>query len=266
MIALLLAAVAWAGACCVGSTSAAPTRAGPCEHVVAGVDLRAEASVGRWDAAGALRDSSLAERSGVATLGAAWRWDRRGQIGLTVPVWLTYKAADALAGWGGGPGDLRVAASWDALPEGSHGGPVLSAGIRVPTGRSWREAHGHLLEDVTGQPGAAALAGAAWERTLGSVPWSVGLGAELGEDPVVTAGVGVGRYLGSRWTVLATLRHTQTWAGAPAARTTAGARLIAGRRLAWRAWLGFEADLPVPLLGWSSMRSIAASGGVAAVR
>lgn len=282
LFALVVAPAAQAGACCVGSTTTIPTRLGECEHVLAGIGLQGDLSTGRWTREGKVAGSSLAEQSGIATLAAGWRWDRKGQIGVTLPLWLNHKAVADQVAWGGGPGDLRVTATWDPIEERpalpgdlEPPVPVFTAGVRVPSGRSWRDATGALFEDVTGLAGPALLAGASLERITDRTPWAVGVNTELGLDegelvPVLGAFGSVGRYFGTRWSVLGSLRHVQTFAGADPAgrtsRTTAGLRLTHGRMLAWRAWAGAEADLPVPHLGRSAMRRVSVGAGFALVR
>lgn len=275
---LLAAPSAWAGACCTGSTTTIPTRLGECESFLGGIGLVGQASVGRWDAHGKVASSSLGEQALITTFAAGWRWDRKGQIGLTAPVWLNHKAVAGDQAWGGGLGDLRVTATWDPLEEkwvekGKFGWPVpvFTAGVRIPTGRDWERSKGELFEDVTGLGSPAALLGVTAERTMGDWPWSVGVDVEFGLDedgfePMMTAYAGVGRYLGTGWSLLASARHTRAWVGDPSARTVVGARIVRGQLMRWRAWAGVEADVPAPWLGQSAMRQVAVGGGVAIVR
>jgi hypothetical protein len=238
-----------------------------------------ETSVGRWDSGGGVRGSSLQEASLVTTLAAGWRWDRKGQVGVTAPIWLNHKAVGKDGAWGGGAGDLRVSATWDPFEErwskpGIFGGPpvpVFTAGVRLPTGRDWEDAKGALFEDVTGLGTPALIAGVAMERTLGRTPWSLGAQTELGfrggaAEPTLQVFGGMGRYLGTEWSVFTSLRYMRAWLDESSSRTTLGLKVTHGRRLRWRVWAGLEADLPIPYLGHSAMRRISAGTGVALVR
>ncbi len=277
----LLALPGWAhaGACCVASTTTVPARLGECETWMAGIGLTGDVTVGRWDSGGALATSSLAEQSLMSTLAAGYRWDRKGQISLTAPVWLQHKAAGDTSAWGGGLGDLRLAVTWDPIEEkyaapGKWGWPVpvFTLGARIPTGRSWEQAKGALGEDVTGLAGPALSAGVSFERFMARTPFALGLDADLGLDhgelqPVIRGSFGIGRTIGTRWTVLGTLRHVHAFShGAESSRTLLGARVIHGQMLRWRAWAGAEADLPVPMLGVAAQRQVSIGAGVAIVR
>jgi hypothetical protein len=269
-----------AGACCLGATSPVPTQLGPCERGLVGIDLEAVASAGRWDNAGRLRSSSLHEQGVNATLAAGVSWNRKVQLALQVPAAVNRRAAGDAATWGSGVGDARLTALWRPVQEGGPdagliGGasPVLSVGVRAPTGRDWKASQDPLFADVTGLSGSAAVVGLSLERTLGRTPWQAGLSAELGtaRSHALTGSVGAGRYLGTRWTVLGALSHTSTWSEAGgrvahAARSTASARLVQGRSRRWRAWVGARADLPVPGLGRDGLRQHAIDAGLAVVR
>lgn len=285
-LALWLSQPAHAGACCVGSTSTVPTRLGECERGMAGLALGVERSYGQWSSAGQVTASSLQDDALVATLAGAWRWDRKGQIGLSLPARLNRKATDTTEAWGGGAGDLRVLGTWDPLNEWARGGeqaplpvPILTGGLRLPTGTSWQEADGALLEDVTGLPGPAAVLGVSIERTLDRTPWSLGVESELGTvahddgrhlHPGFYGWLNVGRYLGTRWSVSGTLAHQESFAvgepGSRTARTSLGARVTTARPLKWRAWAGGDADLPIPGLGRANLQRVQLGLGLALVR
>lgn len=278
----LQAGPAWAGACCVGSTSTVPTRLGECETYMGGLALGAETAVGRWDGEGALASSSLQDDALLASFAGAWRWDRKGQVGLSLPTRLNHKGLADQDLWGGGAGDLSASLTWDPFVEIPHAGvgpatpvPILSAGLRLPTGRTWEQATGTLLEDVTGRPGPGLLLGLSMERSLDRSPWSLGVDSELALDhaqvhPMLSFHGSLGRYLGSRWSVVGIGRHERSWAmdgtGGSASRTVLGAKLALGKALSWRAWLGAEGDLPLPELGHGNLRQLSASMGAALVR
>lgn len=285
--AAVLAPRAHAGACCVGSTSTVPLRLGECEHMLAAFGVGAERSVGLWTSDGQVAESSLQDDALVGTVGAAWRWDRKGQVGLSMPGRLNHKATSSLDTWGGGAGDLRVTALWDpfeekpALAEGpALPMPLFSLGFRAPTGRSWDRSESPLGEDITGLPGPAVLAGVSLERTLDRMPWSVEVDTEVGREglagdrhlqPALTAAGSLGRYIGTHWSLAGTLVHQRSWTLDPenpgqTSKTTAGLKVATGRPMAWRAWAGVDGDLPVSKLGSSNMRMVRAGLGMAIVR
>lgn len=286
MLALLLVLVgagpARAGACCVGSTSTVPTRLGECETMLGGLSLGAETSLGRWDGTGRLAPSSLQDDALLSSLAGAWRWDRKGQLSMSLPLRLNHKGLEGEHLWGGGAGDLVATVLWDPFIEVPRGGlgraspvPILTAGLRLPTGRTWEQAEGLLLEDVTGRPGPGLLMGLSIERSLDASPWSLGVDSELAYDhghlhPVLTFNGSLGRYLGTRWSLVGLARHERSWAmdgsGGSASRTVLGGKLARGEPLDWRGWLGVEGDLPIPELGHSNLRQVSASIGLALVR
>lgn len=278
MLLALATTLAHAGACCAGSTTTTPAMLGECEGWLVGLGVSGEVSAARWDHRRALADSSLAERAGLASLVAGGRWDRRGSVTVELPVRLDHRAAGEVSAWGGGVGDVRALVWWDPFverPKEDGGGPLpwFVAGLRAPTGRDWTEARQPLDADVTGLAGPGLLLGATLGRTLDRTPWTVGLDAEIGlggEHPqtTLTASGSVGRTLGARWTVLGSARHAITASGddGMAARTAAGARLVLGRPVRWRAWAGAEADLPVPGLGRSAPIAARLGVGAALVR
>lgn len=259
-----------------------PTRLGECERLLAGLSLGAETTTGRWDSGGRLVSSSLQDDALLASVAGAWRWDRKGQVGLALPLRLNHKGLDEEDRWGGGAGDLVSTVLWDPLTEWARGGehaalpvPVLSAGLRLPTGRTWEQAEGRLLEDVTGRPGPGLLLGLSMERTLDRTPWSLGVDGELARDdehlhPTLTFSGSLGRYLGTRWSVVGLARHARSWTldggGGSTSRTVVGGKAAVGRPLSWRAWAALEADLPLPAVGHANLRQLTGSVGAALVR
>ena len=256
---MLAAGVAWAGACCVGSTSTVPTRLGECERFLVGTAVAVEDGSTRWDSEGQVQRSSLRDQAVVTTLAAAYAWDRAGQIGVVLPVRMQRRTAAGLVGTAGGVGDARVIATWDPIserPRAAEGTawpvPVLTGGVRLSTGTDWTESDDPLMTDVTGLPGGAVVAGLSFERTMDATPWSLGVQEELGRvdggwTPTTRVLGSVGRYVGRRWSVAATGTHQRT-AEAPdvrAVRTRAGLRVAVGKPVRWRAWAGAEQDLPL---------------------
>lgn len=270
LLLLALAGEAHAGACCVGTTTTTPTRLGPCEGWIAALSVAGESSIGRWDAERQLSDNSLSERDLVGTLGAAWRWNRKGQVALTAPVRFASRAAGDTSELGGGPGDLRALVLWTPIEEGRKPAPALTLGTRLPTGTSWAEGDTALGADVTGLQGPAVFGQVALERTTGKYPWAIGVDAELGTDePLLVGGLATGGvYLGTAWSLAGSLRHAVTVAdeGLGTAYTRVGAGITRGQQRAWRAWAGGEIDAPLPGVGLARSRYASVGVGAAIVR
>lgn len=277
MIALLLATgLANAGACCVGTTSAAPTRLGACEHAMVGLSVQGEGSASRWDRRGQVRSSSLKEVSTTATLSLGLALSRRTQLGATLPVLHTWKFTPKRATHGGGVADARLLGRYNIQLERpsfeerrGRAGLWLTAGARLPTGRDMHAGVDALMADVTGRPGSSVLVGILAERTMDRTPWLASLTTEVGADELaITGSAGIGRSFGDRVTGLASLGHTMTavYGAGVTDRTSVSGRLVVGRRLRWRAWGGALADLPIPGLGREQAHRLSLSGGVALVR
>ncbi len=279
LFALIAPAVAAAGACCAGATSAMPLRIGECEQELYGFGLAGEVVTGLWDRSGALK-TGLPERVGLLSFGAATRFDRRWQLAASLPVRLTAKGELGAALTGGGPGDLSAIVGFrpreEHFQQPLRPVPFFTFGVRAPTGRDWTASESPLLADVTGLGQAAVNVGASWERTVDTWPWSVGSTAELGYGP---AGLGavwganamLGRTLGPGWSVAGSARYAVAWADlsradAYTARTTLGARLIHGKWRSWRTWVGVEGDPAIAGLGHSMERRVSASWGAVVVR
>jgi hypothetical protein len=272
----LLVSAAWGAACCAGATTSLPLRVGASEQALVGLTMGGEVGLARWDRSGQVVSSGLSEQAGLAELGAGVRLGGQWQLGLAAPARVTHRAAGASEGVGGGLGDVRLAALWEPLTEPAGGGwvPMVTTGVRLPTGRDWSESQTVLLQDVTGLQGPAAVLGVQLERLQGDVPAFVNLQAELGGaqgrlQPVIGPTVGVGRSLSARVTVLASLSYTASWAvtgaqGGWTARPSAGGRLVYGGE-GWRGWAGLRSDLPVPWMGRSALQVAGLSAGVARV-
>ena len=272
-----------AAACCVGTTSALPTRVGECERGVAALGVRAEATRGWWDTEGRpVAASGYGERATLGSVGLGLRLSRAWEVQARLPVEHHVLTTDTTQHTGGGLGDARALVLWDPLEErppgvaGAGPTPVGILGVRAPTGRDWAASTDPMNADVTGQEHPALVVGGQLERTLGRWPWSLGA---LGERDVAPAAgrstIGqstatFGRYLGAGWTVLGALSHTRARADPapttlPTTSTTAGARVVHGRPIRWRAWLGVDHAVGLPGFGRAAPRLAAASLGYAAV-
>jgi len=265
----------------VGSTAAAPARVGECEKAVVALSVTGEVGDGWWDREGALRDSSVREKSGVATVAGGVRLNRQWQVGLAAPLLVNHRASESLSGWGGGVGDVRLSALWDPFEERAVADrlpapvPLFILGTRLPTGRDWTHSSSVLHEDVTGLEQSAVVVGGQLERTLDKWPWSVGATTELGLgslglQPLVRTNGSLGRYLGHRWTVIGTLGHQIGWAtleagGHASAQTWSGVQVVHGSPGRWRAWVGGKAGLPIRGAGVSATRTASVSTGLAVI-
>lgn len=270
-LALLLSApVAQAGACCTGNMSALPTQVGECERGTLGVGVLFESTQARWDSSGRLAPASVQEEAWQLTGAGAIRLNRQWQLGASVPIRVNHLAAGETQVWGGGPGDAVVSALWDPMEEGQRAVPLVTLAVRVPTGTSPAEAHGALFQDVTGLAGPALTLTAAADRTLGKVPWNVGVRVEGSKRPAVSGSASVGLYVGNAWTVSAGVTHLRRWSPAPGGwghthTTDASVRVITGAPVAWRAWVQGGAGVPLPGAGHSAPIRVLASTGVVKV-
>lgn len=271
---------AQAGACCAGSTSTIPVRLGECERWLVGLGVSGEQSLGFWDAEGAVHASSMQDQALITTVAGAWRWNRSGQVAVSLPMRLNYRAAGDLVDAGGGVGDLVLGTMLSPFEEGTPlAGALtlprlyLTLGARVPTGRSVETSQSVLMADVTGQPGLSALGGVSIERALGRWPWGLSLDADLPVGvalaPRLSLGASLGRYIGLHWSLLASLR-TQLVPGTtdtlPSRSTKVGLRVVRGQRLAWRGWVGAEAELPLEQAGASAFLTASLGAGLTVLR
>jgi len=285
-VGLVLAALpqtADAAACCVGATSALPTRVGECEKAVVAMSVLHEQTMGWWDEQGQTTEAvGYTEEAWIGNLGMGLRLARQWELAARLPLRNNHLAAGSLDSVGAGLGDARMLALWDPTVErppsldGAGPTPVGIVGLRLPTGRDWTESDDPLNADVTGLEHGALIVGGQLERTLGAWPWSAGAMAE-GDLQVAGRPTGVllgnatfGRYFGSGWTALLTGTYTlgqadPTGTSATTRQTAAGARLVRGRPLAWRVWAGAEADIPVAGLGRATAQTTSVGLGYAHV-
>ncbi len=282
LLGTLLGGDAWAGACCVGAISAAPTHVGQCEQATMGLGTGLEATAGTWDREGNVQNSSLTDRSILFSWSAGVRLHRKLQIGASIPARINQKSSTSLDSWGAGPGDSLVQVTWEPFEEKAPNKdtlglpvPVFSLGLRLPSGTSVSESSDPLLSDVTGLEGPAVLVTAMVQRTLGAWPTSLGVTTEVSQNdqdrPIsLTASASVGRYLNPRWTLLthsSFSTHLATLDGSAMAtrKTSVGVRLLRGEPRAWRAWLGAVSDVPLDHFGRSHPRRSQVATGLVRV-
>lgn len=262
---------AHAAACCVGATSALPTRVGECERVVAAVSVGVEHVTGSWDRAGnVLPNADYAANALLLNIGTGVRLTRRWEVNARLPVRNNHITAGEHQSTATGIGDARILAFWDPREErppgapGAGPSPVFIAGVRLPTGRDWTASTDLLGADITGLVGAAPVLGLQLERTMGQWPWTLSSTADIanpntGGTPSLATAATVGRYMGSQWTTIASLSRTLTWSAEalplPATeQTSVGLRVVRGRPKAWRAWAGIDTHIPMAGLGLSTQR------------
>ncbi len=195
---LLAAALAWSGraraqACCAGSSAVTPGRLGLHDVALIGVDARAAALVGSFDASGGYRAraSGTVEDDLEQDLFASYRVFRHAQVALLVPFVETLRRAGNLSDAGGGIGDLNLSARYDFLYAGQSRwlpGLAILAGVTFPTGRAVGPDTGPLAASATGVGAFQLNGGLAVEQAWG--PWLVSLyGLVAARTPFELAGV-----------------------------------------------------------------------------
>lgn len=174
-MALVLGAerTALAQACCVAPGAAGVTRLAAEEDALAGLDARAQTSVGTLDASGRYRSNRTRDLALEQRLFGTVRVLSRGQIATTVPIVETVKGAESTSAAGGGLGDLQLSTRWDLLySSASRPGFALLAGASAPTGRPPERAEDPLGAGATGTGTTQGWGGFAIEHIRG--PWLYG--------------------------------------------------------------------------------------------
>ena len=276
LILLHLAQTAFAGACCVGTTSTLPIMVGECEHAIAGISVGSEMTVGHWTADGKLVKNSIQETNSKALVGGGYRFNRNLQVGFRAPFLLNHRASDSLSGWGGGLGDINFGVTYDPYDEAvtQHAVPTMTLGFTGATGQDWTQGGGQLGEGVTGLEASSIDGAVSLERTIAKYPWSLsgglnwGIGSNNPHRTVLVAG-GIGMYFGNSWSALGTLDWSHSWYKvsdtAFTNQTKTGIRIVHGKALNWRWWLDFRSGLPIVKLGHSSNITISSAVGFAKV-
>lgn len=165
-----------AQACCVAPSTTGLGRLAPYETTLAGIEARGAATYGSFDPQGRLRGAPRGTHDVALeqNLFASMRFLARGQGTVTVPFVETLRASGGGSSAGGGLGDVRLAARWDAVySEDARPWPgvALLAGVSMPTGVAPERATNALATDATGTGTTQGWAGAAFEETRG--PWLV---------------------------------------------------------------------------------------------
>ncbi len=264
---------AWAGACCVGTTSSQLGRLGPCEKVAAGLGYSLEALLGSWSDRGELHGPGDDRRLTHSFIGLiALRPDRRFQFGVSMPILLQGKQVAGQAEVGGGPGDMNLWLSVEPFED--LGGrrappvPMFGLGLRLPTGIPLDRAPGSTGAGATGTGHLAVGPGLRVEKTftrgalylsgealfslprpdapaapLPGVAWSASLSGAVFLGPRRTVSLSGGmRGVGPAWS------HGQP-TGRPSHEPWMGLGLTLTPRAGHRWSIGLRHGLPVPALG-----------------
>lgn len=205
--------LAHAQACCSGTTNLTPGRLERHEWLLLGALTTSKYSLGSFDDASTY--SPAADGSTQWDFEQQWlsafRWAERGQSSVLLKTAQSYRdAAAADPEFGGGLGDLQLAARWDLSFTGERAyvpGVALLAALTLPTGTSPEESTDVLGSDATGEGTTRVLAGVALEHAQNT--WLLGLYADLTHHfPRRLATVRVERALG--WRVAANATYGWT--------------------------------------------------------
>lgn len=161
-----------AQSCCGGGGTLTPTRLEHHEAGLLGMRLRTTPVLADFDGSGELSvaPEGTADVESEALLFGALRLDERWQASLSAPLVVTYRAAGAVAGTGGGLGDLALALRWEpiwAAERTGLPGVAFELGATLPTGTPPEEAADPLATDATGLGTWRVDAGAVLEHVFG---------------------------------------------------------------------------------------------------
>lgn len=164
---------ALAQACCVAPSTTGLGRLASYEDALVGVEARGTVGYGSFDRDGVFRPSPRgAHDFGFEqNLFATGRWLSRGQATLTLPFVETARGASGTSAVGGGLGDVRVGARWDARFSDESAvipGLAILAGAVLPTGIAPERARGPLGVGATGTGAVQGWGGLALEKTSGA--------------------------------------------------------------------------------------------------
>lgn len=161
-----------AQACCVGASGLTPGTLTTHERALVGIQHRVAATFGTYPRAGTFygpapgRDLRL-----EASVFASYRFAKRGQIGLQLPLLTTFRRVGESRDARPRLGDTSLLGRYDLVRdrESSLPGIALLVGLQLPTGTPADRARSALGADITGIGTWEGLLGAAVERSFG--PW-----------------------------------------------------------------------------------------------
>jgi hypothetical protein len=169
---LLFSSHAYAQACCAGTAALSPARLTPHEDAAIALEFRSGLQQGSLDSASVFHPNApnSGELDLTQSLVGTLRVLRNAQLSLLVPVSESARWVPGLSDFGGGVGDISLAARYDFLLAGESAripGLALLVGALFPTGRAPERALSPLGADATGQ--------GVWQGSLGlGVEQSVG--------------------------------------------------------------------------------------------
>lgn len=158
---------AWAQACCAGGTVVTPAQLALHEDWAAGVQLRARANPGSFDAGGAYHRSTGEEQVLEQDVALSLRLTESSQVGILLPLLETHRNATGIDDWGGGLGDLALSGRYDLLWPGEAllwPGISVVAGATFPTGTPPDAATHPLAADATGEGSYDVTGGVALQQ------------------------------------------------------------------------------------------------------
>ncbi|OQX66878.1 MAG: hypothetical protein B6A08_18295 [Sorangiineae bacterium NIC37A_2] len=165
-----------AQACCSAAAPIAPGRLALHERALVGVQLGGSVGLGSFDGRSRFygNDGDAYQIDTQTTLLGTVRVVPRLQVGLSAPLWLSFRGADGVSEVGGGLGDLGFVVRYDLLRNREYRrwpGIGLLASVSAPTGRAPEVSETALGSDVTGIGAFQASLGLWLERSFG--PWLV---------------------------------------------------------------------------------------------
>jgi hypothetical protein len=180
------------------------------EAALVGATLEAAYVYGSYGPSGAYRAApdSAGEQNFEQDLLAALRVLGRGQLSLVVPFVQTRRSTARVTSFGGGLGDVNVAARYDFVDAGSSRyvpGIALLFGVTLPTGTPPESASRPLATDATGTGAVQLNGGVALEQIYGS--WLFNLTGIVSQRLTRTAS-GVSERLGTQFTGLGGAAYT----------------------------------------------------------
>lgn len=173
---LAYAEPARAQACCAAAAPIAPGRLALHEKALVGVQFAGSVGLGSFDGGSRFYGNSggAHQLDTQATLLGTLRVVPRLQVGMSAPLWLSFRGADGVSEVGGGPGDLGLVVRYDLVRNREYRhwpGIGLLASASAPTGRAPEASETALGSDVTGLGAFQGSLGLWLERSFG--PWLV---------------------------------------------------------------------------------------------
>jgi hypothetical protein len=213
-------------ACCAGTGAITPGRLALHDFALVGTEIHASSVLGYYCTAGTAPPCGpssagryVGEPPGQSEVDleqdifGAVRLFKRGQVSLLVPFVETRRQLSNEEGFGGGIGDINLAARYDFLWAGQSRflpGVAALAGVTAPSGIGPDSSHGGLVEEnVTGTGAWQANIGLALEKSFG--PWLVDLTEVFAwRAPYATSQVvpEIHEALAPQWTTLAAVGYT----------------------------------------------------------